>query len=234
MEPSQSNTRFILSCVAVLCASYIIGLGINGIRAKSAETNEPVVSAKTPAAPAAVNPAEQQNPATGVRPAGGRTRGNIAQEPVNVDQVGNFNGGVENRGGFVDNSGGNFNAGVDNSGSGNVVAADGGGRGGRGGGVGGRGGVTSIGAAAVDNSGGGALMQTVDASGRASRFGLQTGDVVLSINGETVNGADSFTELMGSIAQGSAVSIIVLRDGTQTTVGREATSVGGGRGGRGG
>jgi hypothetical protein len=218
MEPSQSNTRFILSCVAVLCASYIIGLGINGIRTKNAETTEPVVSANTPASPAAVNPAEQQNPATAGRAAGGRNRGNIAQEQVNVNQ------------------GGNFDTGVDNSGGTNLVAADGGGRGGRGGrgGTVGGGGVTSIGAAAVDNSGGGALMQTVDASGRASRFGLQTGDVVLSINGETVNGADSFAELMGSIAQGSAVSIIVLRDGTQKTVGREATSVGGGRGGRGG
>jgi S1-C subfamily serine protease len=85
---------------------------------------------------------------------------------------------------------------------------------------------SSIGATSVDDPAG-AKLESVDSSGRAARFGLQTGDVVRKINDQTVNGAASFLKLMSGVTQGSAVSIQVLRDGKETTIGREATSNGG-------
>jgi hypothetical protein len=42
-----------------------------------------------------------------------------------------------------------------------------------------------------------------------------------------VNGTASFVKLMSGVTQGSAVSIQVLRDGKETTIGREATTNGG-------
>ncbi|MFC1781829.1 PDZ domain-containing protein [Planctomycetota bacterium] len=95
---------------------------------------------------------------------------------------------------------------------------------------------SEIGVSSIDAPGGGALLESVDASGRASRFGLQEGDIVVSINDQTVDSAATFIELMSGIERGAAVSIQVLRDGLATTVGREATGGGGmgGRGGRGG
>jgi hypothetical protein len=92
-------------------------------------------------------------------------------------------------------------------------------------------GSSSIGAIGADHARG-ARLSSVDSSGRASRFGLQNGDIVLKINGQTVKGVQSFLELMNGVAQGSAVSIQVIRNGAETTVGR--TSTGGGRGGMGG
>jgi hypothetical protein len=91
----------------------------------------------------------------------------------------------------------------------------------------------NIGATSVGDPAG-VKLESVDSSGRAARFGLQKGDVVRKINGQTVNGAASFLKLMSGVAQGAAVSIQVLRNGKETTVGREATSGGGGRGGMGG
>ncbi|MFC1781798.1 PDZ domain-containing protein, partial [Planctomycetota bacterium] len=109
-------------------------------------------------------------------------------------------------------------------------------------GSGGRGGMggntisSNIGVTVVDAPGGGALIESVDPSGRAYRFGLEQGDIVISINGETVRTAEVFMELMTNVERGAAVSIQVLRDGLLTTVGREANEGGRGRsrGGRGG
>jgi hypothetical protein len=96
----------------------------------------------------------------------------------------------------------------------------------------GRGGAAAnIGATAVANASGGVMLESVSTTGRATRFGLQKGDVVVSINGIKVAGVDSFNELMAGIVQGAAVKIEVIRDGKTITVGREAGT--GGRGGAG-
>ncbi len=78
-----------------------------------------------------------------------------------------------------------------------------------------------IGATSVDDPAG-ARLESVEEMGYASNFGLQQGDIVRKINGQTVKGTDSFLELMGEIADDSTVRIEVLRDGVETTVGREA------------
>ena len=90
-----------------------------------------------------------------------------------------------------------------------------------------------IGATGVDDPGG-ARLTAVDATGRAYRFGLRQGDVVARIDGQAVKGAASFRELMAGIGQGAAVSIAVLRDGKEVTVGRAAGRGGPGGGGPGG
>ncbi|MFC1781608.1 PDZ domain-containing protein, partial [Planctomycetota bacterium] len=93
-------------------------------------------------------------------------------------------------------------------------------------------GSSSIGATAVDHTNG-ARVVSVSSSGRASRFGLRQGDIVLSINSQTVKDAESFFQLMTGVPQGDAVSIKVVRNDVETTVGR--TRITGGRGmGRGG
>jgi phosphatidylserine decarboxylase len=84
---------------------------------------------------------------------------------------------------------------------------------------------SNIGATSIDDPAG-AKLENVDSSGRAARFGLQRGDVVLKINGQPVNGAASFLKLMSDVTQGSAVSIQVVRDGKETAVGRKTTSDG--------
>ena len=76
-----------------------------------------------------------------------------------------------------------------------------------------------IGAKSVDDPAG-ARLESVEIMGYASNFGLQQGDIVRKINGQTVKGADSFLDLMGEIAEDSVVRIEVLRDGIETTVGR--------------
>jgi phosphatidylserine decarboxylase len=85
---------------------------------------------------------------------------------------------------------------------------------------------SSIGATSVDDPAG-ALLESVDSSGRAATLGLQKGDVVRKINDQTVKGAASFLRLMSGVTQGSAVNIQVLRDGKETAIGREAASNGG-------
>jgi type II secretory pathway component PulC len=71
-------------------------------------------------------------------------------------------------------------------------------------------------------------------SGRATRFGLQQGDIVLSINGQKITSADSFNQVIDGIAQGAEVSIQVRRNGVETTVQRSALNRGGGATGFGG
>ena len=80
-----------------------------------------------------------------------------------------------------------------------------------------------VGATSMDDPAG-ARLESVDAMGYASNFGLQQGDIVLKINGRTVKGADSFFKLMSGIGKDSAVSIEVLRDGVETTVSRGANA----------
>jgi S1-C subfamily serine protease len=80
-----------------------------------------------------------------------------------------------------------------------------------------------IGANSVDDPAG-ARLESVESMGYASNFGLQVGDIVLSINGQTVKGSDSFLRLMNDIPQDVAVSIQIIRDGVETTVGRETSA----------
>jgi S1-C subfamily serine protease len=79
--------------------------------------------------------------------------------------------------------------------------------------------IAFIGAKSVDDPAG-ARLESVEVMGFASNFGLQQGDIVRKINGQTVKGANSFLDLMGEIAEDSVVKIEVLRDGIETTVGR--------------
>ncbi len=89
----------------------------------------------------------------------------------------------------------------------------------------GRGGAAvNIGATAVANADGGVMLESVNTTGRATRFGLQKGDIVLSINGTKVTGVESFNELMTGVTQGTAVKIEVIRDGKTITVGRRTTT----------
>jgi S1-C subfamily serine protease len=83
----------------------------------------------------------------------------------------------------------------------------------------------NIGATAV-SAAGGALI-TAAQSGRVSRWGIQQGDVVLSINGQKVASPESLVEVMNSIATGSAISAQITRNGVSMTVGLEAVNVGG-------
>jgi len=90
-------------------------------------------------------------------------------------------------------------------------------------------GGSNIGATVVDDPNG-AKLESVESSGRAARFGLQKGDIVLSIDDQKVTGAESFNKLISGVSRGAAVSIEVLRDNEEKTVGREAIA-GGGRSG---
>jgi len=95
----------------------------------------------------------------------------------------------------------------------------------------GRGGAAAnIGATAVANASGGVKLESVEETGRATRFGLQKGDIVLSINGTKVTSVESFNQLITGVTQGSAVKIEVIRDGKTITVGRDTA---GGRSGAG-
>ncbi|MFC1781003.1 hypothetical protein ACFLZ8_01895 [Planctomycetota bacterium] len=90
--------------------------------------------------------------------------------------------------------------------------------------------------ATASSAGGGARIDTAT-SGRTARWGMQEGDIVISINGNRVSGGDSLTEVMNSISTGSAIEAQIMRNGVPMTVGRDAISVGGGGrtgGGRGG
>jgi hypothetical protein len=99
-------------------------------------------------------------------------------------------------------------------------------------GAGTRGAITNIGATAVANASGGVKLESVEETGRATRFGLKKDDIVLSINGTKVTGVESFNQLMTGVTQGAAVKIEIIRDGKNQTVGREAsTDTGGTRGG---
>ncbi len=204
MKPSQKDSNLILSCVVVLCASFVIALGIKEGRIRMAKAKASLISAAQYTAPVQHRPASQAA---------------SAENGIGETYIDNIDNAVGEQftmpgGDGLDNS---ENTGSDTSGIGRGF---------------GRGSITisSIGATAVDDPSG-AYLETVEASGRASRFNLQQGDIVMSINGQTVTGAESFDELINNVPQRTAVNMQVLRDGKEITVGRSAVTLGAGRGG---
>src|SRR5699024_4164814 len=59
----------------------------------------------------------------------------------------------------------------------------------------------------------GALVADLDPEGPAARGGLQAGDIVLEVDGERIASSEALPRLIGAIAPGEEVELVVLRDG---------------------
>jgi aminopeptidase YwaD len=64
----------------------------------------------------------------------------------------------------------------------------------------------------------GVALQSVLADGPAARAGLQAGDVLLTVGGQTVRTAQDLQEVMRKLEPGKPVAVVVLRDGAEVTV----------------
>jgi serine protease Do len=64
----------------------------------------------------------------------------------------------------------------------------------------------------------GALVAEPQANGPAAKAGIESGDVITSVNGETVKDARELARTISGIAPGSAVKLIVLHKGQEKTV----------------
>ncbi|PSJ21590.1 serine peptidase [Halomonas sp. ND22Bw] len=64
----------------------------------------------------------------------------------------------------------------------------------------------------------GALIADLDPEGPAAQSGLQAGDVILSVDGETVDRSSKLPRLIGHVSPGGDVAITVLRDGERQTL----------------
>ncbi len=60
---------------------------------------------------------------------------------------------------------------------------------------------------------GGAYVGQIDANSPGQRAGLQVGDVIVSVDGQAVTGADDLSAILGRIRAGQTVEIAYLRDG---------------------
>jgi len=69
----------------------------------------------------------------------------------------------------------------------------------------------------------GALIADVDPDGPAARGGLQAGDIILSVNGDSVERSSSLPRLIGKVSPESEVELTLLRGGEQVT---ESVTVG--------
>lgn len=61
----------------------------------------------------------------------------------------------------------------------------------------------------------GALIADLDPEGPAAKGGLQAGDVILEVNGETVDRSSSLPRLIGRVAPGNEVDLLLMRDGEE-------------------
>lgn len=61
----------------------------------------------------------------------------------------------------------------------------------------------------------GALIADLDPDGPAAKGGLQAGDVILEVNGETVDRSSSLPRLIGRVAPGDEVDLRLMRDGEE-------------------
>lgn len=69
------------------------------------------------------------------------------------------------------------------------------------------------------NGGGtGALLEDVEPATPAEKAGLKRGDIVLGLNGESINGAGDLTAKIASTAPGTTIQLKVFRDGKTFTV----------------
>jgi serine protease Do len=59
----------------------------------------------------------------------------------------------------------------------------------------------------------GALVNTVEADGPAAKAGLQTGDIILSVDGKTVDSSNELPRLIGETRPGTSVALQVWRKG---------------------
>ena len=66
--------------------------------------------------------------------------------------------------------------------------------------------------------GGGALIGDVTPNSPAAKAGLQRGDVVLELNGKTVNGPDDLSVTISEMAPGSVAHLTIFRDGQKKQV----------------
>ncbi len=61
----------------------------------------------------------------------------------------------------------------------------------------------------------GAVISSVEPAGSAFRGGLQTGDVIVAIDGTPVNSVDAVSAVLDKVAAGQSVRVIYLRDGQE-------------------
>jgi serine protease Do len=64
----------------------------------------------------------------------------------------------------------------------------------------------------------GALVAEPQANGPAAKAGIESGDVITAVNGETVKDARELARTIGGLAPGAAVKLNVLHKGKDTTV----------------
>ena len=64
----------------------------------------------------------------------------------------------------------------------------------------------------------GVLVTRVDARSEAATAGLRPGDIILELNGKTIDGANNFLRLLGAAEVGSTATLTILRDGRRATV----------------
>jgi S1-C subfamily serine protease len=64
----------------------------------------------------------------------------------------------------------------------------------------------------------GVLVTRVDSRSEAAAAGLRPGDVIVEINGRTIEGASNFLRLLGTTEIGSTATLTLLRDGRRATV----------------
>jgi S1-C subfamily serine protease len=64
----------------------------------------------------------------------------------------------------------------------------------------------------------GAVVTLIDHDAPAAQAGIRVNDVVLQVNGQTVEGAEQFTRLLREIPAGRSVSLVISRDGASQTI----------------
>lgn len=64
----------------------------------------------------------------------------------------------------------------------------------------------------------GAVVTLIDHDAPAAQAGIRVNDVVVQVNGQTVEGAEQFTRVLREISAGHSVSLVISRDGAMQTI----------------